>query len=546
MIDSVLYEARNIPQDSLKHPLLNSYGFENQIRINDFSLAFPQKNYNNSHKQLEIKIIHKKDTMFICQSTGTGSFLKNVRDKPIKQNPDFTLQFIKGHYFFPKWAKDLLDNLPQASGFIKIVNIDQHHFIIPKTLYDSICNINRKYDNRQQYYDKAENLVVENFMKNNFSFERRTIPTTFNISVRPFSKPRWSYWENAYFPTKEKDEYIGIVQFSYDTLNYSGGRGTIVRFNEKTNEMKIWSPTEDLIYSSTALLYKDTFNNVYYNRSIIRDSSCKELIYKCDFITKFYHSSDEGITWEENKKLTQLYDQHEIRKLEFLDQDHALIFKLDKIRHKNKKYDIQQGTYYLLKDFHIIDSLKTPNDVHYNDNYSGYRYEVINDTIFLGSWTYEKNYTFGKTKYYQPTIKKIANKWKFEVVEKTYSRTQSVPKKDIISTYENFKILNNILYLNSENGSLVFNTANLSELNKRGLILENGKEIYIIGIDIGTLLSFDSGYTWYVYPLPLEKDSRYEFIEIDKQSVISHLKNSWGKDGYEFNKVFSQFIKIEE
>lgn len=546
MIDSVLFKSSKIPQDSLKHPLQNSYGFENQIRINDFSLAIPQKNYHQSHKQLEIKIIHKKDTMFICQATGTGSSLKNVGGKPIKPKSDFKLQFISGHYFFPSWAKTLLDNLPKTSGKVKIANMDQRHFILPKTVYDSICTINRKYESRQQYYNEAENLVVGNFMKNNFSFKRRTSPTTFNISVLPFSKPQWSYRENAYFSTQEKDEYLGIIRFSYDTLNYSGGRGMIVRFNEKTNEMKIWSPTESLLYSSTALLYKDTFNEIYYNRNIIRDSSCKDLIYKCDFKTKFYRSTDEGITWEEDEKLTQLYDRHEIRKLEFLDQNHTLIFKLDKIRPKNNKYDIQQGTYYLLKDFRIIDSLKTPNDVHYNDNYSGYRYEVKKDTIFLGSWTYEKNYTIGTTKYYQPTIEKVANKWKFNVVEKTYSRTQSVPKQDSITVYKNFKILNNILYLNAENGSLLFNTTDLSELNRRGLILENDKEIYIIGLDVGTLLSFDSGFTWYVYPLPLEKDSRYEFIKIDEQSVISHLKNSWEKGGYEFNKVFNQFLKFEE
>ncbi|MDY0091058.1 MAG: hypothetical protein RBR78_11920, partial [Flavobacteriaceae bacterium] len=62
---------------------------------------------------------------------------------------------------------------------------------------------------------------------------------------------------------------------------------------------------------------------------------------------------------------------------------------------------------------------------------------------------------------------------------------------------------------------------------------------------IGTLLSFDAGNTWFVYPLPLEKDSRYEFLEIDEQGVISHLKNSWRENGYEFNKVFSQFLKFE-
>lgn len=542
MVDSVLYKLPNIPQDSLKPALENSNNFENQIRINDFSLAIPLKNFNERQKQLEIKIIHKKDTMYICQPSGTGSFRStDSQGKPIKPTPDFILQFIAGHYYFPSWTKDLLDNIPQTSGNTKITNVSQKHFIIPKTVYDSVNYINPRYGNRQKYYDEAGNTVVKNFMKGHFSFERQIQPTTFDRSVSPFNKPRWSTWRNSYFPTTEKDKYLGIIQFSYDTLNYSGGRGMIVRYNYNENKMKIWSPTEKLMFSSTALLYKDTFNDIYYNRSIIRDSNCKELVYKCDFVNKFYSSIDEGKAWKEDKQLTQLYKTHEFRHLEFLDQNHALIFKLHNIRVKNKNYDLQQGTYYLLKDFHIIDSLKSPNDLHYNDNYNRYEYEIKNDTIFLGSWSYNK-FQVGKP-YFQPFLVKVDDNWKFKVTEQLFYRTKPAPQIDMIS-YLNFKILKNLLYLNTENGSLDFKS-DLSKLHENGLILENGEHIYIMGLRIGTLLSFDGGTTWLVYPLALEKDSRYDFLEINEQGVISHLKNSLTRNGYEFNKVFSRFSKIE-
>ncbi len=542
MVDSELYSSPNVPQDSLKPATQNSFAFENQIRINDFSLVIPINSNYETQKQLEIKIIHKKDTMYIYQSSGAGSFwIKDFQGKPTEPSPDFTFRFIGGHYFFPSWTKNLLDNIPQTSGNVKIKNIDQRHFIIPKTVYDSVFYFSRKYDMGQKYKEEAENLVVKNFMNGYYYFERSIQPTTFDRSVQPFNKPRWSSWGNSYFSTKDKNEYLGIVDFSYDTLNWSGGRGMIVRFDRKKNQMKIWSPTEKLMYSSTALLYKDTFNDVYYNRSIIRDSNCKELIYKCDFINKFYRSTDEGKMWEEDKKLTQLYQNQEFRKLEFLDKNHALIFKLDKIRPENKKYDIQQGTYYLLKDFRIIDSLKTPKDLHYNDNYNRYQYSIKNDTILLGSWTDDPHYTIGKTKYFQPILKKVGNQWKFQVIEKTYSRIQ--PKTDLsVINFRNFKILNNLLFLNNENGSLDFST-DLSELHKKGLIFERGNQIYLIGLGIGTLLSFDGGSTWYVYPLPLEKDSRFDLLEINEQGGITHLKNSWGKNGYEFNKVFSQFLE---
>ena len=205
-IDSILYKTPNIPQDSLKPALVNSYnGFENQIRINDFSLAIPLRNAYDEHKQLEIKIIHKKDTMYITQSSGTGSFWSiDFQGKPIKPTPDYTLQFIAGHYYFPSWAKNLLDNIPQTSGNTKIANVSQQHFIISKTVYDSVNYINPRYGNRQKHYDDAENLVVKNFMKGYFSFKRQVQPTTFDRSVSPFNKPRWSTWGGSYFPTKDK------------------------------------------------------------------------------------------------------------------------------------------------------------------------------------------------------------------------------------------------------------------------------------------------------------------------------------------------------
>lgn len=549
MIDDVLYKAPNIPQDSLKPAIRNNGNFENQIRINDFSLVIPIKDFDQTRKSLEIKIIHKKDTMFICQASGTGSFFSkydfdNRQYETQRQTPDFTLQFVAGHYFFPRWSKDFLKNLPQTNGTVKILNADQRHFIVPKIVYDSICYLSPINKNRQKHYDEAENLVVQNFMSGYYSFERNDQQVTFDKSIHPF-KLNWNSWRTPYFSTKEKDEYLGIVQLNYDTLNWSGGRAIIAKYNFNENKMKLWSPTDNLMYSSSGHLYKDSLNNVYYNRSIIRDSDCKELIYKCDFVTKLYRSTDEGKTWKEDSKLTQLFNKYEIRELEFLDQHHALIFKLDKIRPKDKKYDIQQGTYYLLKDFRIIDSLKTPKDIHYNDNYNHYRFNIENDTIFLGNWSYDRYYSNGKTEYSQPILTKNNNKWKFQVVKKMYFINHSKPLLEMVS-YRNFEIQGGTLYLNRHNGSLVSNQNNFIELHKQGRILENGNQIYLIGLHIGTLFSFDGGYNWFVYPLPLEEDSDYKFLEIDEQGIISHFKSSWANGEGTLNKIFNKFTKTNE
>lgn len=546
IIDDVLYKTPNIPQDSLKLNIedisdsnenqirINELSLsipqnENQIRINDLSLSILQKNYFEIGKQLEIKIIHKKDTMFICQPTASGGY----------RGIDFTLQYIPGHYYFPKWAKNILYNMPKVSENIKIVNIAQHNFIIPKNAYDSVCYIDRNFENRQNYNKKAENLVLENFMNDYFSIERQIQPTNFDRSLLPFHKPHWSYSTLAnYCYTVDHDEYLGVVELSYDTLNYMGGRGILVNFNDKENKMRIWSATDNLMFSSTYMLKLDTFNNIYYQRTIIRDSTCKEVIYNCDFKNKFFRSTDGGKTWVVCKELTQLNEKHEIREFEFLDRNHILIFKLDEIKPENINYQIQQGTYYLLEDFIIIDSLKTPTDIHYNSNYNHYSFKIKDDTASLGNWSYggfQINHP-----YFEPRLIKIDYKWDFQVVEKIFFRTRPVPEEIDSITYQNFKIVNNKELVLRNKGSLVFQD-DLSELHKKGLILENGKQIYLIGLTIGTLFSFDGGNNWYVYPIPFETNSLYQFLKINEQSDISYLKNNMGENELDFNKVFIRF-----
>lgn len=129
MIESKVYRSPNIPQHKLKIASADNFdynkGYEIQIRINDFSVAVFQNDYysskRNTGKELEIKIIHKKDTMFISQPSGKGSgemewVEVNGVYKNQKRPADFILQFIPGHYFFPDWTKTLIDNMPEASG----------------------------------------------------------------------------------------------------------------------------------------------------------------------------------------------------------------------------------------------------------------------------------------------------------------------------------------------------------------------------------------------------------------------------------------------
>lgn len=541
MIDNVLYRGSGIPQDSLKPLKRNHEDPTIQIRINDFALALSRKANKAQHQQLQIKIIHRKDTMYICQPTGTGSFQSTSRkQKAAEQPPDLSLQFVAGHYFFPAWAKHLLRHSLKSSGSVTIANLDQHHFIIPESTYKAF-SMAKGHKEEQQNYNTAEALIVANFMKDHFSFSRTTEATTFDRPLQPFSKPRWSNWRQSYYPTQQKDEYVGIVEMSFDTLNWSGGRGIFVRYNKINNGMTTWSPTQAIRYSSTATLSKDEFNGFYYNKSFIRDTTCKELFYATYMYPKWYCSADEGKTWVPHPMLSWLYTVHEFRQLEFLDQHHALIFKLTKVRPKNKSYDIQQGTYYLLKDFLIVDSLKTPDDKHFNDNYNGYDFRIENDTVFLGSWTYSEYAETGKARF-RPFLTKDNSHWKFGIAEKTVTRTsQKRPTGSIV--YQNFTIANDSQLVFGDLGSLTLHD-NLTELHKKGLILENGRYICISGLENGTLLSFDGGKQWFVYPLTLEKNGRYDFLEMDKDGIITYLTNTWEYNGNRFNKVFIKFTAL--
>src|SRR5690606_37144979 len=112
--------------------------------------------------------------------------------------------------------------------------------------------------------------------------------------------------------------------------------------------------------------------------------------------------------------------------------------------------------------FVIIDSLKTPNDIDYNNKYNHYRYDVENDTIFLGNWSYDEYYRNGKTEYSQPILTKNDNKWKFQVVNKMYFINHSKPLLEKID-YPNFEIMGGALSLRS--GNLLFQNDNLSDLS---------------------------------------------------------------------------------
>ena len=551
MIDSILYKSQNIPNDSLKYAKTNfdyGKGFENQIKINDFSMVNYQKDYYHRNKRLEIKIIHKNDTMYICQSSGSGSFSywENTdlqTERPIELKADYTLQFIAGHYYFPNWATKILNEQPESSGNVKIINVNQRHFIVPSNLYNSVAYNTEKYEQ----FSKVDNYVTTNFIKGYFSLEKRIEPTKFEKSSLPYKSPRWS---GKFYSTRNPNRYYLTIDYSLQYSNCFSSINIFSILNKKENTIEQFFPKKNPRLFSCYSLYADTFNKIIYLPMWIKQDF-NYGISDCDNLPRekyIYLSEDEGKSWKESKKQKKLFDKYAFENFEFLDHKYAVGYRRNEIYGKVNKNKIVQGIYFLLKNMQVIDSLKTPNDIYYNTNYNNYGFSRKNNTVFLGIWTYDDNYTVGKTSYFQPFLKKVRGLWKFQIEEKTYSNSVKGLRKqtDTIKEYQNFRLINkrHLVFKNGLGSLKLKKDLEDDVFNYGYFIIEKGNQIYLIegGHNGSVYVSFDKGATWYLYPLPLEDIGNYQFFEINDKNEISHFSNAWiSGEGQTIQKIFHKF-----
>lgn len=558
MIDDRLYRSPNIPQHKLKIATETNFnykkGYEIQIRVNDFSLVIFSNDYysngKNKGKDIEIRIIHKTDTLFISQSSGTGSgemerIEVNGVYKNQKRPADFTLQFIPGHYFFPDWAKQQIENIPETSGSVKIKN--PQNFMVSEISNPNVFQKTKKY--REERY-KTE--VIENFMSGYFSLVHTAEPTQVE-NENPLLM--YSAIKELMLPVQGNNEYAGLIEYHYKTPDIETNVTRFATINIEENTIKLWSPIEKIPYFSTFKIYNDVFNKIVYSRSFIRDTTCHESQLKntidCPYKTIFYRSSDSGKTWQEDNEMNNLFDNYEIRELEFLDAEYALVYR----RRDDRARRITQGIYYLLKNLQIVDSLKSP-EFHYSNNYNNYRYALKRDTVFLGSWNDEPN---NYSDYFQPYLTKVDGNWKFQIEQRTAEQDRYTifhPKSslDSVKDYQNFTLVNkNKLVFKSGAGTLTLKEDVVDDRFHFGSyhILENGNHIYLINCHGHTYFSQDGGTSWFLYPSSLKAESSsydnyrsYRFLNIDEQGIISYLDYEWNQERTRkvMKKMYYQFL----
>ena len=554
VIDSTVYRGSSIPRDTLKPAKEWGYALYNYIRINDLSLRIPSKGKNDN--PLEIQIIRKKDTMFLNQPTGKGSTVvyieKNTLGKTYNRRvpitPDRTLKFIPGYYYFPVWAKAAFDKRPTLTGKTKIINAYQHNFIVSKDLYNSIEVADSWKGSYKDYFEKADQIILDSYVNDYIQVEKTVEPTQINKSFAPFTGRRGF---RTLYPTKDSNIYIGLVDYTLDTLSYHISKNVFSIFNKKQNAITHWSPKKDLNLFYCNGLYVDSFNEIIYQTLGIRDGNKED----CDFVNDVscpyrgavFASEDEGKNWTKDQVLSNIYHHFKIRKFHFLDDQHILAYARRTLSpEKQRKH---QGVYYLIKNKQVIDSLCTPDTVHYNDNYNRHDFTMLSrDTAYLGCWgiNYQKtNYS----SYSKLLLEKTEKGWSFQIRQALYNGAKLQPEtsnKSVVQ-YQNFRLRNNNkLILKNDYGTLNLATGNSSPSFNQGFeILENGQQIYLVNNSQKIMLmSFDGGLNWYVYPKPLDPKGfgPNSFLEIDENNIISFFRINQNRRSY-MRKISYRFSK---
>lgn len=543
MIDTVLYHYAGIPNDSLKPAKINyndKKGFENQIRINDCSLVNYQNDFLKHNKRLVIKIIHKQDTMFICQPSGMGS---NNYHVTFKQNnstqslTDYTLQFVAGRLYFPQWIKDMAHDLPETSGQMQLINsanIEQPYFIVSKNSYDSF--VFKQYNAND--WQNIDDYVVQNyFLKGHFKVEKRIEPTTFK------QLPISHSWLSTIYSTKDQNLYWAMIDYSGSTFKR---KNTFAVLNKQENSISLFLPKDDPKLFDCETPYINTFDTIMYLPVFFYKNGNDEVYKKQSALKKVYRSVDEGNTWQEDEAATQIFAQFNLfdryqadkRKIEFIDKNHAVVYYKHVLERNEEKNTLQQqGIYYLIKDMAVIDSFKSPDNTHFYGHYGNALLSITDsNTVPLGIWTLDKD-----KKDFKLSLQKINGKWRFKVTDNIHNAMKSPApntENDLIVAYKHFQLVNK-QELIFKNGmaklKLKYKLNNHSDY-----IIEQGNQIYIISSRFA-YISFDAGTSWYLYPAPLLQ-YHYQLISINAQNEIYYFNNKWlDESGSQTSKIIHQF-----
>ncbi len=488
----------------------------NYIHVNDFYLRL-------THSTSVIKIAQGNDTMYLFQQS---EFSKELR-------------FIPGYHYFPHWTMHALKGLPQLSGS-EFKNIDQHHLILSKADFDSLHL--ESYESENSNKMRIENEIADKFLKGYATVEYNFIPMEFMQDTSPYEG---GHIDSQIYPTHEENVYITMMDYHMSENNCTSYKDFFTRIDLNNHKVEHWFPQENPqeFGSNSRFFLVDTFNHVTYLRMAYRFDTIRPLI-ECASWAKYeqtmYKSYNEGKDWIVDKNFTNLCNEYEFYTFEFLDENYALGYKVQKIKHPDKKYQIDQGVYYLIKNGKIVETFLTPDDVPYNTIYANYHFSKgFGDTVFIGSWGYNSsNYKESDLHQIYAVIKNA--KWIFEIGTDDFKKSPHYKEPKIRMNYQNFKIIGDTFFFN--NGVKMVNYAEIIEnpLRDGMFILEHGDHIYLINTDLQVIyLSFDAGATWLFYPKTLDPTGDMMFLKLAANDIISLFNRR------DFTQKTYRFIPVE-
>jgi hypothetical protein len=486
VIDNKVFSSPHIPKEQLLPVQYLSDTFYNYIRLNDFSYT----TILELNETFTVKIVRDEDTM--CLSAGQGLVLK----------------FSKGNYYFPSWAGDLLrENGLFNKQAITIVNRDQGLFrVSPKNFQNRPTQQWENHDPQSTPYDE----VIQNFIDATLVAKQ----TVEDIRVtNPMKGYNRAWWEGEPYAAPDSNRFVGMTEYVYEysQSNHSVYMNVFSIFDKASNTITLWKRSDNPLAFYEGPLSFDRWNKKLY--LYVGDRNLENVLNPLDFhqypfITTIYESSDYGKSWRRSSHFQHLYDQTKTQKIFFLDKEYAVVMKSKEVM-TPRNYPIKQGTFLLTRNFKVVDSLVTPDGIHYDYNSCCFKAERINDTLVnLGRLEFDDQ---DSRRYTQPRLVKKGNQWFFEVVKDSSKKVQEYIT--ISEEYRNFTL--------SDRREFSFKNGGFFRTDGEIINVLEKKDMICIMHRYFVLLSFNAGRTWHLYPKPLNTRGGYFLPEIKENGEIS-------------------------
>ncbi|RYY39636.1 MAG: hypothetical protein EOO08_10050 [Chitinophagaceae bacterium] len=483
VINDAHYNGTSFPQEKLVATPPNARTFDDWIVINDCALALPQDPQRLPH----IAVVHGSASMHLWPAQGVKATFRD------------------GWVYFPSWYRNLFDSAElELKGNLRVVNRRVDALRVSSVAFEAALASGSERVGSKLLEPLLRKSLVDSF----FGVQQRKEPIRMSASMMPFRNGRWT---GPVLPTTESGVVLGRISFTWDTANSYWSMEAAGRLQLQSNTLQLWKPRPRPQQFFVSRMFADPFHSYHYCLSGLRDSMGKMEpqtdFEKYPYYLAWYRSDDAGKTWRPRPELARMMHSGPVEELEFLDGRHVLAhFRRYPLGVNNPLYRTQ-GVFYLLRDWGIVDSLVTPANASFSDNYNSYQFERIDSSeASLGHWGLGREDSVTHIR-----VVRVNGSWHFRLsseTEKEYRArsTRRLPVVDPPIAYRSFVL--------QEGRRLQFREGRLTLRRPPVEIRERGQWIYLF-LDDALLFSADAGTSWYYQPGAPDKQGSYWFLDAD-------------------------------